>query len=127
MFNAMFPELHVSDCEAAVAFFEKALGYQRGYTVMENGHLDFAVMKHPDPGLELMLHRMMPASESTKPRYVRLYYELRDIHNFCARLRGDGFAVSDPQPTNYGATTAQLDGPDGYTIYFQQWNNRGKS
>jgi predicted lactoylglutathione lyase len=65
MFNAMFPELHVSDCEAAAQFFEKALGYQRGYTLMEDGHLDFAVMKHADAGLELMLHRMLPASESS--------------------------------------------------------------
>ena|ERR1700683_739142 len=124
MFNAMFPELHVSDCELAAQFFEKALGYQRGFTLMENGRLDFAVMKHPDPGLELLLHRMMPKSESAKPRYMRLYYELKDIDDFCARLRHDGFAVTDPQPTDYGATTAHLEGPGGYAIYFQQWNKR---
>lgn len=123
MFNAMFPELHVSDCEAAVQFFEKALGYRRGYTLMEGDHLDFAVMKHPDPGLELLLHRMMPAAESSKPRYVRLYYELKNIREFCEGLRRSGFQVTDPQPTNYGATTAHLEGPDGYTIFFQQWNS----
>src|ERR1041385_2006351 len=70
MFNTMFPELHVSDCEAAAQFFEKALGYERGFTLIEDGHLDFAVMKHPDAGLELTLHHMMPASEATKPRYM---------------------------------------------------------
>ena len=122
MFNRMFPELHVTDCEAAAQFFEKALGYRRGYALTENGRLDFVVMKHPDPGLELTLHHMMPASESGKPRYVRLYYEPRDIHGLCAQLRGGGFNVTDPEPTDYGATIAHLNGPDGYVIWFQQWN-----
>jgi predicted enzyme related to lactoylglutathione lyase len=124
MFNAMFPELHVSDCEAAAQFFEKALGYQRAYTLMEDGHLDFAVMRHPDPGLQLLLHRMMPPTESAKPRFMRVYYELKDIDNSWTRLRRDGFSVTDPEPTSYGATIARLDGPDSYAIYFQQWNSR---
>ncbi len=124
MFTMMFPELHVSDCEAAARFFEKALGYRRGFTYMEGDKLDFAVMDHPDPGLQLTLHHMMPASESSKPRYMRLYYELKDIQTLCSQLRKDGFAVTDPTPTNYGATMAQLEGPDGYMICFQQWNRR---
>ena len=125
MFNRMFPELHVTDCEAAAQFFEKALGYRRGYTLVEDGTLDFAVMEHPDPGLQLTLHHMMPAGESGKPRYVRLYYEPQDIDGLCAELRAKGFAVADPQPTNYGARIAKLAGPDGYTIWFQQWDDRG--
>jgi predicted enzyme related to lactoylglutathione lyase len=124
MFKGMFPELHVSDCEAAATFFEKALGYRRGYTLMENGHLDFAVMEHTDPGLQLTLHHMMPPSESTKPRYLRLYFEPTDIKSLCADLQARGFAVTDPQPTDYGATIAHLDGPDGYAIWFQQWDRK---
>ena len=122
MFARMFPELHVSDCEAAAAFFEKALGYRRGYTLMENGQLDFAVMEHANAGLQLTLHRMMPAEESAKPRYMRLYYEPRDIHAMVAKVRAHGFAVSEPEATDYGATTAHMSGPDGYMIWFQQWN-----
>jgi predicted enzyme related to lactoylglutathione lyase len=121
MFHRMFPELHVSDCEAAAQFFESALGYRRGYTLIENGHLDFAVMEHHDAGLQLTLHQMLPADESTKPRYTRLYYEPRDIHALISKLRAHGFTVTDPAPTDYGATTAQLAGPDGYMIWFQQW------
>jgi uncharacterized glyoxalase superfamily protein PhnB len=124
MFNTMFPELFVSDCEQAAAFFEKALGYQRGFTYTEGDHLDFVVLKHPDPGLELLLHRMLPADESAKPRTVRLHYELNNIADFCAHLKRNGFPVSDPKPTTYGATTAHLPGPDGYEISFQQWNKR---
>jgi hypothetical protein len=124
MFNRMFPELHVSDCEAAATFFENALGYKRGFTLIENGHLDFAIMEHPDPGLQFTLHHMMPLSESAKPRYVRLYYEPQDIHTLCSQLRSKGFPVTDPAPTNFGATTAQLKGPDNYEIHFQQWNRR---
>ena len=122
MFTRMFPELHVYDCEAAARFFEKALEYRRGFTLMENGHLDFAVMEHPNVGLQLNLHQMMPASESSKPRYMRLYYEPKDIHAMVARLRASGFTVTDPLPTDYGATTAHMAGPDGYEIWFQQWN-----
>jgi uncharacterized glyoxalase superfamily protein PhnB len=118
----MFPELQVSDCEAAAKFFEKALGYRRGYTLVEDGVLDFVVMEHADPGLLLTLHHMMPASEASKPRYLRLYYEPQDIEGLCAQLRASGFTVTDPQPTDYGATTAHMDGPDGYGIWFQQWN-----
>jgi predicted enzyme related to lactoylglutathione lyase len=124
MFKAMFPELHVTDCEAAAQFFEKALGYQRGYTLVEDGDLDFAVMKHPDPGLELTLHRMMPPGEASRPRYLRLYFEPQDIHALCAELRRKGFTVTGPEPTDYGATIAHMDGPDGYSIWFQQWNGR---
>jgi predicted enzyme related to lactoylglutathione lyase len=121
MFNRMFPELHVSDCEAAARFFENALGYRRGYTLIEDGHLDFAVMEHSDPGLQLMLHKMMPAVESSKPRYMRLYFEPQDIQSLVDNLRSNGFTVTDPEPTNYGATTAHMAGPDGYMIWFQQW------
>ncbi|MGA2230359.1 MAG: hypothetical protein ABSH22_05620 [Tepidisphaeraceae bacterium] len=39
-------------------------------------------------------------------------------------MRRDGFSVTDPEPTSYGATIARLDGPDSYAIYFQQWNSR---
>jgi len=126
MFNRMFPELHVSDCEAAARFFEQALGYRRGYTLVENGHLDFAVMDHPHPGLQFTLHRMLPASEAAKPRYVRLYFEPQDIQQLCADLRAKGFTVTGPSPTNYGATTAQLAGPDGYVIWFQPWNRKSQ-
>jgi predicted enzyme related to lactoylglutathione lyase len=122
MFHRMFPELHVSDCEAAAKFFENALGYRRGYTFVENGRLDFAVMEHHNAGLQLTLHQMMPAGESGKPRDVRLYYEPRDLHALIGKLRAHGFTVSDPQPTNYGATTAHMTGPDGYMIWFQQWD-----
>ncbi len=125
MFNSMFPELFVSDCEAAAQFFEKALGYHRGYTLMENGILDFAVMQHPDPGLHLNLHHMLPAGEAAKPRYMRLYYEPKDIYSLCAQLRSKGFAVTEPELTDYGATYAHMDGPDGYSIWFQQWKGRG--
>ena len=64
---------------------------------------------------------MMPASESSKPRYLRLYFEPQDIDALCADLRGKGFAVTGPNPTNFGATAARIDGPDGYEIWFQQW------
>ena len=94
MFNRMFPELHVADCEAAAQFFEKALGYHRGYTLLERGQLDFAVMEHPDPGLQLTLHRMLPATEAAKPRYIRLYFEPQDIDALCSRLRASGFDVA---------------------------------
>ena len=60
MFNTMFPELHVTDCEAAAQFFEKALGYHRGYTLMEGDHLDFAVMKHTDAESNLCLPAPRP-------------------------------------------------------------------
>jgi predicted enzyme related to lactoylglutathione lyase len=122
MFKGMFPELHVSDCEGAAAFFEKALGYRRGYTLMEGGILDFAVMEHADRGLQLTLHKMMPASEVGKPRYVRLYFEPDDIGGLCEQLRGKGYNVTGPEPTDYGATTAHMDGPEGCMIWFQQWS-----
>jgi predicted enzyme related to lactoylglutathione lyase len=123
MFKSMFPELHVTNCEAAAQFFENALGYRRGYTLMEDGQLDFAVMEHADPGLQLTLHRMMPAAEADRPRCLRLYYEPHDIHALCTELRGQGFTVTGPEPTDYGATTAHMSGPDGYAIWFQQWND----
>src|SRR5438128_8229614 len=99
----MFPELHVSDCEAAARFFEEALDFRRGYTLMEDGHLDFAVMEHADARLKLFLHHMLPAGESGKPRYVRLYFEPHDIHALCRTLRAKGFDVSEPLATEYGS------------------------
>ena len=65
---------------------------------------------------------MMPLSEASKPRYLRLYFEPQDIHGLCADLRRKGFTVTDPEPTDYGATIAHMDGPDGYSIWLQQWN-----
>jgi len=121
MFNRMFPELHVSDCESAARFFEHALGYQRGHTLYEDGVLDYAVMDHPDVGMQLTLHRMLPKDEVAAPRRIRLYFEPHDIVGLINDLRAKGFAVTDPAPTDSGAITAQLTGPDGYEIWFQQW------
>ncbi len=121
MFNRMFPELHVSDCEKAARFFEHALGYTRGYTLKEEGVLDYAVMDHPDDGMQLTLHRMLPQDEVAAPRRMRLYFEPHDIVGLVQDLRAKGFTVTDPTPTDYGAVTAQLTGPDGYEIVFQQW------
>ena len=127
MFSGMFPELYVSDCEAAAQFFEKALGYRRGYTVMEGDRLRFAAMDHSDPGLKLTLHGVMPVADSSQPRTVRLYYELNDIQALVGQLRAKGFTVTDPHPTNYGATTANMKGPDSYVICFLQWERMGGS
>ena len=127
MFSGMFPELYVSDCEASAQFFEKALGYRRGYTVMEDDRLRFAAMDHSDPGLKLTLHGVMQAGDSGKPRTVRVYYELEDIHALVAQLRAKGFTVTDPHPTSYGATTANMKGPDGYMICFLQWERTSTS
>jgi Glyoxalase/Bleomycin resistance protein/Dioxygenase superfamily len=121
VFKKMFPELHVSDCDAAARFFEDALGFGRGYALMEDGVLDFVVMEHPDAGLKLFLHRMLPAGEAGKPRYGRLYFEPDDIHRLCRTLREKDYDVSEPRATEYGSIEAQLAGPDGYDIRFQQW------
>jgi len=33
-------------------------------------------------------------------------------------------SVTDPEPTNYGATIAHMTGPDSHMIWFQQWPRR---
>jgi hypothetical protein len=88
---------------------------------MEDGVLDFVVMQHADAGLKLVLHHMMPAGESGKPRYVRLYFETDEIHSLCRTLREKGYDASEPVATDYGSLEAQLTAPDGYSIRFQQW------
>jgi hypothetical protein len=52
---------------------------------------------------------------------MRLYFEPTDIVALVAKLRSSGFTVTDPEPTNYGATIAHMAGPDGFEIWFQQW------
>ena len=78
-------------------------------------------MQHPDAGCEVLLHEMMPASDSTKPHYTRLWLHVTGIEALCESIRAKGYDVTAPALTDYGATVAEMTGPDGYTLKFQEW------
>ena len=119
MFKSMFPELHVSNVEVAATFFERALGFKRGFTYEEDDELDFAVMSHGS--MTLYLHHMLPKEEAGDPRRARLYFEPTDIVGLRADLRNQGYDISELEDQPYGATTCVLQGPDRYEVFFQQW------
>ena len=122
MFTKMYPELHVSDVEKAVAFFTDALGFKIGFKLEDEGVLDFAVLNHGD--LMVYLHHMLPEDESDHPKRLRLYFEPLDIVELHADLRKKGYPVSDLEDETYGAgaKSCHLMGPDKYEIRFHQWN-----
>ena len=65
MFTKMYPELHVSDVEKAVASFTDSLELETGFKFEDEGVLDFAVLNHGDLMLYTICCLMMsPTTQS---------------------------------------------------------------
>jgi hypothetical protein len=116
----MFVELFVTDAEIMARFFEQALGFTRGYTLVEADGLDFAVLHHTT--LVAYVHRMLRTPEQQRlEKTVRIYLEPDDLPAQHAHLQRLGYSPTPIEDAGYGADVFHLIGPDEYEFVFQKW------
>lgn len=111
--------MRVNDIERSVKFYESALGLtaSRRHTSPRGAQLVFLTTPNSDEEIELC---QMPAGAEpvkVQPDLMHLAFEVDDLEEFAAELKGKGFALSDgPTRTGSGSVIAFIDAPEGYEI-----------
>ena len=110
--------LYVKDAKEAVAFYRDLLGFK-----VVSSMDGYARIKAPRGGSTIGLHEFGPGMKRP-PRGAmshRLYFEVRNLDAFCARLKKRGVKFDqEPEDMPWGWRHAYLKDPDGHplSLYF---------
>jgi len=111
----LWPELFVSDVDAAVRFFCEDLGFECAFDAKEeDGAREFAVLQTGP--WSLTVHRMLQERQAGEARTVRLNIRVDDIHGMREQLMEKGHHVSEIEDVGEGELVCSLEGPDAYRI-----------
>jgi len=111
----LWPELFVSDADAAVRFFTDDLGFECVYDAKdEDGTREFAVLQSGP--WSLTVHRMLTEEQIGEKRTARLNIRVDDIHTLRETLIEKGHQVSEIEDVGEGELVCALEGPDAYRI-----------
>jgi predicted enzyme related to lactoylglutathione lyase len=115
--------LNVADPGASGAFAEQHLGFKQDMTA--DG---FVSLSRPDAGCNLIYLRTGLAT--FKPTSMRghdadgvlIVFVVDDVDGECARLEGEGVAITTPLETEpWGERFFQVTDPNGVVVQFVQW------
>ncbi len=108
--NVMLP---VADITAAVAFYDRALGFTRGGLAQTpDGTPTYADIRH-GASVIMLIPRPADAAPATG-NTARLYVYVDDVDRVVAQARGAGVAIGDPLDQPWGDRTATFTDPDGH-------------
>ena len=108
--------IYVKDVERAVAFYRDLLGFKLIEDVHYQGTPVYARMCAPGGDGTIALHQAGP-DVSVSSDGVRLYFEVRDLDDFCHKLQQKGFYITKlPRMMPWGWRHAYLNDPDGHEI-----------
>ncbi|HKZ59437.1 MAG TPA: VOC family protein [Candidatus Thermoplasmatota archaeon] len=110
--------LYVKDSKRAVRFYRDLLGFKVISSI--DG---YARVRAPRGGSTIGLHEFGPRAKRPPKGALshRLYFEVRDLDAFCARLKNRGVKFDqDPEDMPWGWRHAYLKDPDGHllSLYF---------
>ena len=104
------------DVRRALGFYRDLLGFK---LVDEFRHEDipvYARLRAPGGDGTIALHLAGPGTPLASEG-VRLYFEIRDVDEFCRKLRAKGFYITQmPRMMPWGWRHAYLNDPDGHEI-----------
>jgi catechol 2,3-dioxygenase-like lactoylglutathione lyase family enzyme len=104
--------VYVRDLAAALKFYVDHLGFQ----VIEIYETAYARLRSAKGGMTIALHVAEPA-QPLSSEGVRLYFEVKELDKFCAKLQGAGVRFSEPpKMMPWGWRHAYLNDPDGHEI-----------
>lgn len=128
--SGMAPLIQVFDMKASVAFYVDKLGFtlvQRSQEGEE--HFDWCMLE--SHGSYLMLNTRYERHERpAKPDPDRVahhddigfYFRCDDVAAAHRILKAKGCDVTAPQKMHYGADEIRVIDPDGYNVFFQQFD-----
>jgi catechol 2,3-dioxygenase-like lactoylglutathione lyase family enzyme len=104
--------VYVRDLAQALKFYEERLGFR----LIEQHAEFYARLRSPKGGTSIALHKA-GQGEQVAAEGTRLYFEVKELDKFCAKLEGSGVKLSkQPQMMPWGWRHAYLNDPDGHEI-----------
>lgn len=108
--------VYVKDVQRALDFYCQLLGFRQVDEFRYEGKPVYARLRAPGGDGTIALHQAGPGASVTSEG-VRLYFEVRDLDDFCRKLQAKGFYITQmPRMMPWGWRHAYLNDPDGHEI-----------
>jgi catechol 2,3-dioxygenase-like lactoylglutathione lyase family enzyme len=108
--------IYVKDVDRGLRFYRDLLGFKLIEDFRYEGTPVYARLRAPGGDGTIALHQAGPAV-SVSSDGVRLYFEVRDLDNFCGKLQKKNFYITQlPRMMPWGWRHAYLNDPDGHEI-----------
>jgi len=121
--------IYVKHIERAFRFYGDLLGFKLIEDFRYQGTPVYARMRAPGGDSTISLHQAGP-DVSVSSDGVRLYFEVRDLDDFCRKLQHKGFYITQlPRMMPWGWRHAYVNDPDGdeISLYWAGENRMKKS
>lgn len=121
--------IYVKDVERAMRFYRDLMGFKLIEDFRYEGTPVYARLRAPGGDGTIALHQAGPGA-SLASEGVRLYFEVRELDDFCRKLQQKGFYITQmPRMMPWGWRHAYLNDPDGHEIslYWAGENRMKKS
>lgn len=108
--------IYVKDVERGLQFYRDLMGFKLIEDFRYEGTPVYARLRAPGGDGTIALHQAGP-NDSVSSDGVRLYFEVRDLDDFCHKLQRKGFYITQlPRMMPWGWRHAYLNDPDGHEI-----------
>src|SRR5574340_298451 len=108
--------IYARDVERAVRFYSGLLGFKVIDEFRHEGKPVYSRLRAKAGQGTLAIHQLAPGSPGASDG-VRLYFEIRELDEFCKKLQEKGvYLTQPPRPMPWGWRHAYLDDPDGHEI-----------
>ena len=108
--------IYAKDVARALTFYRDLLGFKLIEDFRYDGRAVYARLRAPGGDGTIAIHQAGPGA-SLVSEGVRLYFEVRDLDDFCHRLIKKGFYITQmPRMMEWGWRHAYLNDPDGHEI-----------
>ncbi len=108
--------IYVKDVERGMTFYRDLMGFKLIEDFRYEGRAVYARLRAPGGDGTIALHQAGPGV-SVASDGVRLYFEVRDLDDFCRKLQKKNFYITQlPRMMPWGWRHAYLNDPDGHEI-----------
>jgi catechol 2,3-dioxygenase-like lactoylglutathione lyase family enzyme len=108
--------VYARDVQRALHFYRELLGFKLVDEFRYEDKPVYARLRAPGGDGTIALHLAGPGT-SLASEGVRLYFEIRDLDDFCRKLQAKGFHITQmPRMMPWGWRHAYLNDPDGHEI-----------
>ena len=108
--------IYSKDVRRSLGFYRDLLGFKLIEDFQHEGISVYARLKAPGGDGTIALHMAGPGTPMASEG-VRLYFEIRELDEFCRKLQAKGFYITQmPRVMPWGWRHAYLNDPDGHEI-----------
>ena len=108
--------VYAADVQRALGFYRDLLGFKLVDEFRHEGIPVYARLRAPGGDSTIALHLAGPGTPLASDG-VRLYFEIREVDDFCRKLQAKGFYITQmPRMMPWGWRHAYLNDPDGHEI-----------